>query len=374
MMTKLIITVLCCIAISACAPFSITDMTKTRMNSVVQIVNFPKDAPPPSPDAALLGATPPSVTPPGETPPQQPVPPSDQNQPQTDPPKDNQKDNPDDKQGKVASGTGFIIGDNIIVTNNHVIDGTDRVLKVIGHNDNKMYDAHVIATDAASDIAILKIDEWDDFKATFHPVMLHWADSMNISEGEIVWSIGHPYGLSWTVAQGIISSTLRHFEDDGKYYMQTTTAIYPGNSGGPLFDLNGDVVGINSAMMGREGYFGLTIPSDYAEKIIDNLMNGGKVKLARIGVILDASKDMHHIIIKSIDSSSNSIAAGLLPNDQLFAIRSNASHKKWIYIHINDDIIYQVSMLNPGETVDLDIIRDNVHKIITFAANEKVIP
>jgi len=343
-MIKFITMMLACLSLVSCSD-TISTMSNQRLSSVVLVSNLP-----PNTDDKL-----PAVPTPKK---EEPI------KPDADKDHNNDKDNDPDHHSSL--GTGFIIAPNIIVTNNHVIAGKDRKIKVIGYDDMKPYNATVIATDANADIAVIKIDEWDDFVAVEHPTILSWGSSRALNVGDIVWSIGHPYGLSWTVAQGIISNKLRHDDDSPEYYMQTTTPIYPGNSGGPLFDSRGNVIGINTAIFGREGYFGLIIPSDYAKKVVNDLLDGGKIKVGKIGLLLGPSKDQHHIAVSAVSKNSPAVAAGLLPNDEIIAIRTPASNRQWVDVKLPEELIYETQLTKPGDTVELSVLRDGEHKVFTF--------
>ena len=179
-----------------------------------------------------------------------------------------------------ALGSGFIIDKTgIVITNNHVISGADDIyVKVNGKED---YKAKLLGADPLSDIAVLQIDSNDIFK----PVSFGNSDKSRI--GDWVMAIGNPFGLGGTVTSGIISARnrsigLSRYED----YIQTDASINQGNSGGPLFNLNGEVIGINTAILGQSGSIGIgfAIPSNSAEKVIDQLIQFGETKRGWLGV------------------------------------------------------------------------------------------
>ena len=179
-----------------------------------------------------------------------------------------------------ALGSGFIIDENgTIITNNHVIkDADDIFVKVNGEKD---YKAIIIGSDPLSDIAVLKIETEDKFK----PVKFGNSDGSKI--GDWVIAIGNPFGLGGTVTTGIISARnrsigLSRYED----YIQTDASINQGNSGGPLFNLSGDVIGINTAILGQSGSIGIgfAIPSNSAQKVINQLIKFGETKRGWLGV------------------------------------------------------------------------------------------
>ena len=184
------------------------------------------------------------------------------------------------KRKTSALGSGFIIdAKGIVITNNHVIQGAeDIVVRVDGDKD---YKAKVIGADPLSDIAVLQINS----KENFIPVKFGDSDKARI--GDWVIAIGNPFGLGGTVTSGIISARnrsigLSRYEN----YIQTDASINSGNSGGPLFDMNGDVIGINTAILGKGGSIGIgfSIPSNNAKKVVDQLVKFGETKRGWLGV------------------------------------------------------------------------------------------
>ena len=179
-----------------------------------------------------------------------------------------------------ALGSGFIIDEKgLVITNNHVIKGAEDIL--VRFNDDKEYSAKIIGSDPLSDIAVLQIDSSDRFT----PVKFGNSDKARI--GDWVIAIGNPFGLGGTVTAGIISARnrsigLTRYED----YIQTDASINQGNSGGPLFDMNGNVIGINTAILGQSGSIGIgfAIPSNSAEIVIDQLIEFGETKRGWLGV------------------------------------------------------------------------------------------
>ena len=191
------------------------------------------------------------------------------------------------KRKSAALGSGFIIDKKgIVITNNHVIQNAeDIVVKVDG---DKEFKAKIIGADPLSDIAVLQIIS----KETFKP--LKFGDSDKARIGDWVIAIGNPLGLGGTVTSGIISARnrsigLSRYED----YIQTDASINSGNSGGPLFDMNGNVIGINTAILGKGGSIGIgfSIPSNSAKKVIDQLIEFGETKRGWLGVRIQIVTD-----------------------------------------------------------------------------------
>ena len=186
-----------------------------------------------------------------------------------------------------ALGSGFIINkDGLVITNNHVIKGADDIFVKV--NGDKDYKAKLIGADPLSDIAVLQIESNDNFK----PVKFGDSDKARI--GDWVIAIGNPFGLGGTVTSGIISARnrsigLTRYED----YIQTDASINQGNSGGPLFNLDGDVIGINTAILGQSGSIGIgfSIPSNSAEKVIKQLIEFGETKRGWLGVRIQVVTD-----------------------------------------------------------------------------------
>ncbi len=207
-----------------------------------------------------------------------------------------------------ALGSGFIIDDSgIVVTNNHVIqDAEDIIVRV----NEKEFNAKVIGADPLSDIAVLKLDTNEKF------IPVKFGDSDKARIGDWVIAIGNPFGLGGTVTSGIISARnrsigLSRYED----YIQTDASINSGNSGGPLFDMNGDVIGINTAILGRNGSIGIgfSIPSNSAKIVIDQLIEFGETKRGWLGVrIQDVTKEIADV--EKLDEPRGALVASVAEN------------------------------------------------------------
>jgi len=225
------------------------------------------------------------------------------------------------KRKASALGSGFIIdADGIVVTNNHVIKGAEDILVRV--NGDKEYSAKIIGKDPLSDIAVLKIISKDKF------VPVKFGDSDKARIGDWVIAIGNPFGLGGTVTSGIISARnrsigLSRYED----FIQTDASINQGNSGGPLFNMNGDVIGINTAILGQSGSIGIgfSIPSNSAKKVINQLIEFGETKRGWLGVriqnvtqeIADVEKlgKARGALVASVAGNSPSDKAGIKAGD-----------------------------------------------------------
>ena len=227
---------------------------------------------------------------------------------------------PQERQSS-ALGSGFIIDENgIVITNNHVIQGADDI--IVRVDGDKEFKAEVLGADPLSDIAVLKLDTKEKFK----PVKFGDSDKARI--GDWVIAIGNPFGLGGTVTSGIISARnrsigLTRYED----YIQTDASINQGNSGGPLFNMDGDVIGINTAILGRSGSIGIgfSIPSNSAKIVIDQLIEFGETKRGWLGVrIQDVTKEIAEVeqldkprgaLVASVAENSPSAKAGVKAGD-----------------------------------------------------------
>jgi serine protease Do len=261
------------------------------------------------------------------------------------------------KRKAYALGSGFIIDKSgLVVTNNHVIkDAEDILVRIEGLRE---YEAEVIGSDPLSDLAILKIKS----NETFQPVKFGDSDKARI--GDWVIAIGNPLGLSGTVTAGIISARnrnigLNRYED----FIQTDASINSGNSGGPLFDMNGDVIGINTAILGREGNIGIgfSIPSNSAKIIIDQLVKFGETKRGWLGVRIQiVTKEIANIekldqargaLVASVAKDSPSDKAGIKAGDIILEFNG-------VSINEMQELPGIVAKTEVGKTVNVKIWRN----------------
>ena len=208
-----------------------------------------------------------------------------------------------------ALGSGFIIDQSgIVITNNHVIqDAEDIIVRVNGDNE---YNAKVLGADPLMDIAVLQLETDDKF------VPVKFGDSDKARIGDWVIAIGNPFGLGGTVTAGIISARnrsigLSRYED----FIQTDASINSGNSGGPLFDMEGNVIGINTAILGRNGSIGIgfSIPANSAKIVIDQLIEFGETKRGWLGVrIQDVTKEIAEV--EQLDEARGALVASVAEN------------------------------------------------------------
>ena len=223
------------------------------------------------------------------------------------------------RENMTGLGSGFIISsEGYVVTNNHVISGADQIT-VIFNNGIDEVPAELVGTDPKTDIAVLKIDpDKVDIKN------VNWGDSGSSRVGDIVLAIGNPLGLGGTVTSGIISSINRDI-GGGPYvdFIQTDAPINRGNSGGPLFNLDGEVIGINSMIISQTGGsvgLGFSIPSNTAKLIVEQIISFGQAKRGWLGVQI---QDLTHEFSESLgyDSTDGAFVASVSPESP--AAKSN---------------------------------------------------
>jgi serine protease Do len=264
-------------------------------------------------------------------------------------------------------GSGFIISaDGYIVTNNHLVQGeggtstVDTVTVIM--TDRKEYSARIVGRDQSSDLALLKIQRT-------HLPFVQWGDSTRARVGDWVIAIGNPYGLGGTVTAGIISAIHRGITGSGAYdrFIQTDASINMGNSGGPMFDLNGNVIGINSALISPTGGnvgIGLAIPAELAQPVIETLRRGQRPSRGYLGVglqpldeniaaALGLHKDMGEIV-RSVQPGEPAAKAGLQQGDVIVRVGKQQ-------VTPDQTVSYLIANTPVGSQVPIEIIRDSRH-------------
>ncbi|MEO8225567.1 MAG: DegQ family serine endoprotease [Gammaproteobacteria bacterium] len=260
-------------------------------------------------------------------------------------------------------GSGFIISaDGEILTNAHVVDGADEIIVKLADNTEKP--AKVIGLDKASDVALLKIDAKGLTTVTI-------GDSSQLEVGDWVLAIGSPFGLEHTATQGIVSALGRSLPD-GNYvpFIQTDVAVNPGNSGGPLFNTRGEVVGINSQIYSRSGgYMGLSfaIPINTATSVAQQLAANGRVERGWLGVgIQSVNGDLAKsfgldkptgALVGQVDAAGPAGKAGLKPGDVILEFNGRS-------ITQSADLPPLVGETRPGTRIDLKVWRDKKPRTI----------
>jgi serine protease Do len=273
----------------------------------------------------------------------------------------------DDKIPGVGSGF-FISSDGYIITNNHVVENAIKVrIKTI---EEKEYTARIIGTDPRTDLALLKIE-------AKNVSFIGLGDSNKVEVGEWVLAIGNPLDQDLTVTAGIISAKGRQLGvADYEDFLQTDAAINRGNSGGPLIDMDGKVIGINSIILAPGGGnigIGFAIPSSIAEKVVRDLKSKGRVVRGYLGISIQAlseseAKDFDlpaaaGILVIKVEEDSPAQKAGLKKYDYIIAVNGKS-------IKNSTQLSMTIAEVNPGETVNLTIYRGKQKKDITVKVGE----
>jgi serine protease Do len=274
-------------------------------------------------------------------------------------------------------GSGFLISpDGYVVTNNHVISpartGATVESITVTLADRREYEAKLIGRDQTSDLALLKIN------ATGLPYV-NFGDSTRTRVGDWVVAIGNPFGLGGTVTAGIVSALHRNLPGGGVYdrYIQTDASINMGNSGGPMFDLNGNVIGINTALYSPTGGnigIGFAIPAEQAKPVIDALRRGARVSRGYIGVALqDVDEDIAAAmgvpknqgeLIRGVTPGGPAARAGIQQGDVVIAVNGQT-------VTPDQTLAYLVSQQPVGSRVPIELIRDGQRRTVTVAIGER---
>jgi serine protease Do len=281
---------------------------------------------------------------------------------------------------QMGSGSGVIIaGDGYIVTNNHVIKGADKVEVTL--YDKRTYAAKVIGRDPATDIALLKIEERN------LPYLLY-GNSDDVKVGEWVLAVGNPFNLTSTVTAGIVSAKARNInalESDPAHemfpvesFIQTDAAVNPGNSGGALVNVNGQLIGINSAIASNTGSYtgySFAVPVNLAKKVVNDLLEFGKVQRAFLGVsirdidskLIDEKKlkgDMKGIYIAGVSQGGGAEEAGVQEGDIILKIGQ---------VDVNNvpELLEQIGHYRPGDKLAVLVKRNGEEKVLPVTLRGK---
>jgi serine protease Do len=273
-----------------------------------------------------------------------------------------------------VGGTGFFISaDGYILTNNHMVEKDKTTRVTVTTLDGKEYDAKIVGTDPGTDLALLKVQAKDQPFAEL-------GDSGQVKVGEWVLAIGNPLGMEHTVTAGIVSYKGRQI-DSGSYqdFIQTDAAINRGNSGGPLLNMKGEVIGINSNILtsGFAGNIGIgfSIPSNIAKKVIVQLKDKGRVVRGRLGVQTYA-RDLSEGMVKQFKLKSK--AGALIISVEPDSPAEKAKLKQYdVITQVNgepvknsDDLRFKIADIQPGNKVNLVVVRDGEEIKATAVADE----
>ncbi len=268
------------------------------------------------------------------------------------------------KQTRPVQGSGFIISsDGYILTSNHLVEDAEKV--EVELSDERKFPAEVVGTDPETDVALVKID-------SKNLPYLELSDSDKLEVGEWVLAIGNPFGLNQTITAGIVSAKgrsnvgLTTYED----FIQTDAAINFGNSGGPLINLDGEVVGINTAIVGSTGNIGIgfAVPINMAKAILPQLKKGEEIERGFLGVdIQDLTpelaeyfglKNTKGVLIPEVQSESAAEKAGIKPNDIIVEFNGKG-------VETAKELQKCVAMLEPGTNVKIVVFRDAKQETLT---------
>ncbi len=277
-------------------------------------------------------------------------------------------------QVQMGSGSGVIISnDGYIITNNHVVEGADKL--VVTLNNNKNYEATVIGRDPSTDIAVIKIDGKNLPAIT-------WGNSEEVRIGQWVIAVGNPFDLTSTVTVGVVSAKARNINLLGnkqnvtedifpvESFIQTDAAVNPGNSGGALVNTSGELVGINTAIASRSGVFNgyaFAVPSSIAKKVAQDIVEFGHVQRAFIGVqITDVNqevadevglKDVSGVYVKSLTEGGAAAESGIKQGDVIQKVGELA-------VKNVPELQEQVSKYRPGDKIKVSVWRDGKNQVV----------
>jgi serine protease Do len=255
-----------------------------------------------------------------------------------------------------GTGSGFIIDPKgLVLTNNHVVEGAVSIL--VRMDDGRSFDAEIVGRDPLTDVALIRLKGKVENLPT---VKLGDSDALRVGDWAV--AIGNPFGLASSVSSGIISARARNIHS-GPYddFLQTDAAINPGNSGGPLFNLKGEVVGINTAIVGGGTGIGFAVPSNMVKALLPQLEKDGAVTRAWLGIgIQDLTRDLakalqlpvgEGAIVSQVNDNSPAGKAGMKADDVIVAIDGQK-------VGSGGELTRTVALKKPGSTSTLDVFRD----------------
>ncbi|MEP3049847.1 MAG: Do family serine endopeptidase [Erythrobacter sp.] len=274
-------------------------------------------------------------------------------------------------------GSGFIISsDGYVVTNNHVVAPDNRATLeeiTITMPDGTEFEAELVGADAASDLAVLKIQSNDEFP------FVKFGDSSAARVGDWVVAIGNPFGLGGTVTSGIVSAVLRNTGQGGAYdrFIQTDASINRGNSGGPLFDMQGNVIGINNAIFSPSGGsvgIGFAIPAEIAAPIVEQLRAGQEIERGFLGVSIQPVDDdladslglqrNRGEFVQSVQEDGAAAAAGIRAGDVVLSINGQA-------VTNEQTLSFLVANIAPGTQIPVELLREGERRTVNATVGKR---
>ncbi len=279
----------------------------------------------------------------------------------------------DEPRREDSGGSGFIISeDGYILTNFHVIEGADKI-KVFLTDDDKEYRAEVVGTDPGTDLALIKIN------ASYKLPAVAMGDSDRLRVGEWVIAVGNPYYYEHTVTVGVVSAKGRRLNEISRdpsldEFIQTDAAINFGNSGGPLLNSAGEVIGVNSAISSVGQGIGFAVPINTAKTILPQLKASGHVSRGYLGVRLQnvtpdlrdgfGLKDTKGALVQDVERGLPGDKAGILPGDVIVGVDGEA-------VSTTDELVRNISARMPGTRVRLNLIRDGKPVAVTARLEDR---
>lgn len=269
-----------------------------------------------------------------------------------------------------GTGTGFILADNQIITNHHVVDGNGQIF-IYSSNSGHKYEAEVVYKDPIADLAVVRLRDWELFKKKEMPNNLVLGDSDAMRQGDKVVVVGHPWGLTWTVSEGILSAKHRRAGQNPKFMDQVDANLFQGNSGGPIFNTNGEVICVSTMMLAMEGgSYGFCVPSNLVKKVVHDFNVLGEVRWRALNISAGLTDDGSSVIVSSLEPDGAASKAGIKEGDKLLEIITEKNHPKGVKISNPNDLITELATLNgDDEKVKLVIERNGEKMMIDVVTN-----